>query len=83
MAGNYEKAYEYATLCFENREYLTYEILYFYAMLSEQLGVEGGYQAAADLLATNNEKLSPTVDKYIKGEITAEQLFKNGEVVFE
>jgi len=35
------------------------------------------------LLATNNEKLSPTVDKYIKGEITAEQLFKNGEVVFE
>ena len=83
MAGNYEKAYEYATLCFENREYLTYDILYFYAMLSEQLGVEGGYDAAADLLATNNEKLSPTVDKYIKGEITAEQLFKNGEVVFE
>lgn len=83
VTGNYEKAYEYAKLCFENREYLTYEILYFYAMLSEQLGIEGGYQAAADLLASNNEKLSPTVDKYIAGEITAEQLFKNGEVVFE
>ena len=83
MAGNYEKAYEYAALCFNGQEYLTYEIVYFYAMLSEQLGYDGGYQAAADILATNNEKLSPTVDKYIAGEITAEQLFKNGEVVFE
>ena len=83
MAGNYEKAYEYAAQLFDGQQYLTYEIIYFYAMLSEQLGIEGGYEAAADLLATNNEKLSPTVDKYIKGEITAEQLFKNGEVVFE
>lgn len=83
MAGNYEKAYEYAAQLFDGQQYLTYEIIYFYAMLSEQLGIEGGYEAAADLLETNNEKLSPTVDKYIKGEITAEQLFKNGEVVFE
>ena len=83
MAGNYEKAYEYASLCFNDEYYLTYETIYFYAMLSEQLGMEGGYKAAADLLATNKEKLSPTVDKYINGEITAEQLIKNGEVVFE
>ena len=83
MAGNYEKAYEYASLCFNDEYYLTYETIYFYAMLSEQLGMKGGYQAAVDLLATNKETLSPTVDKYLNGEITAEQLFKNGEVVFE
>lgn len=83
MAGNYEKAYEYASLCFNDEYYLTYETIYFYAMLSKQLGIDSGYTAAADLLATTEEKLSPTVDKYLNGEITAEQLFKNGEVVFE
>lgn len=83
MAGDYEKAYEYASLCFNDEYYLTYETIYFYAMLSKQLGSDSGYTAAADLLATNEEKLSPTVDKYLNGEITAEQLFKNGEVVFE
>ncbi len=83
MMGDYEKAYEYASLCFNDEYYLSYETIYFYAMLSKQFGADSGYTAAADLLATNGEKLSPTVDKYINGEITAEQLFKNGEVVFE
>lgn len=83
LKGEYEKALEYARHCVEDESYLTYEAIYFYAMLSKQTGYDAGYDNAVALLASGNEKLSPTVDKYISGEITAEDIFKDGEVVFE
>ncbi len=83
LSGNYEKAYEYASLCFNDEYYLTVETINFYALLSKKLGMDTGYDAAANFLSQAEMKLSPTVDKYLNGEITNEQLFRNGEVVFE
>lgn len=83
MAGNYEKALEYASACFNDQYYLTPDSVNFYALLSKKLGKDSGYDAVAEFLKGYDMKISPSVDKYISGEITAEQLIKNGEVVFE
>ncbi len=83
LSGNYEKAYEYASLCFNDEYYLTVETVNFYALLSKKIGEDSGYEAASNFLAQAEMKLSPSVDKYLNGEITSEQLLKNGEVVFE
>ena len=53
-----------------------------YAALSEKLG-ENGYDDAVAFLKQYDMKISPTAEKCINGEITIEQLFQNGEVVFE
>lgn len=83
MSGNYDKAFEYAAMCFEDEMYLTVDSVNFYALLSKQLGKDSSYTDAVEFLESYEMKLSPTVDKYLNGEITAEQLIKNGEVVFE
>lgn len=82
LAGDYEAAYGYAKDCFEQQYYLTVESINLYAILSEKLG-EKGYDDAVAFLKQYDMKISPTAEKCINGEITIEQLFKNGEVVFE
>ncbi len=83
MAGNFEEAYEYASACFNDQYYLTPDSVNFYALLSKKLGKDSGYDAVVEFLKNYDMKISPSVDKYLSGEITAEQLIKNGEVVFE
>lgn len=83
LAGNYEEAYEYASACFNDQYYLTPESVNFYALLSKKLGKDSGYNAVVEFLKGYDMKISPSVDKFISGEITTEQLIQNGEVVFE
>ena len=82
LAGDYEAAYGYAKDCFEQQYYLTVESINLYAILSKKLD-EKGYDDAVEFLKQYDMKISPTAEKCINGEITIEQLFKNGEVVFE
>lgn len=82
LAGDYEAAYGYAKDCFEQEAYLTVESINLYAILSKKLD-EKGYDDAVEFLKQYDMKISPTAEKCINGEITIEQLFKNGEVVFE
>lgn len=82
LAGDYESAYSYAKDCFEQQNYLTVESINLYAILSKKLD-QKGYDDAVAFLEQYDMKISPTAEKCINGEITIEQLFKNGEVVFE
>ncbi len=83
LSGDYEAAYEYAKDCVEQENYLTVESVNLYAILSKQFDNNSGYDDAVAFLKQYDMKLSPTAEKCINGEITIEQLFKDGEVVFE
>lgn len=81
--GNTKEAREYAIDCVELEYYMTYDSINLYAILCKQANDDEGYQFASDIFEQYGMKLSPTVDKYLNGEITTEELFKDGEVVFE
>lgn len=83
LSGDLETAYDYLFDLVENQIDPTLENFYLYAMLSKKLGDEETYKMIVEQFEQSDMKLSPTVDKYINGEITIEEIFKNGEAVFE
>ncbi len=83
LKGNTKEALEYAIYCVEYEYYLTYDSINLYAILCKQAGDDEGYKFACEIFEQYGMELSPTVDKYLNGEITMEELFKDGEVVFE
>lgn len=83
LSGNLDAAYEYTIKCVRDEYCMTYEAINLYAMLSKKLGTDEGYEYASKIFAQYGMKISPTVDKYLNGEITIEEMLAEGEVVFE
>jgi len=83
LSGDLEAAYEYLVNIVDGQIDPTLINVNLYAMLSKKLGYESKYNELANQFEQYGMKISPSVDKYLNGEITIEDLFKEGEVVFE
>ena len=83
IAGNFESAFEYAVQCYEYEMYSDYNSANLYYMLGKKLGKNIDYDGVAQVLEYYGMTISPTVDKYLKGEITTEDLFVNGKISLE
>lgn len=82
LLGDYDKAFEYSEFCY-NGEYLNEQTANFHALVCKKLGDEAGYEAVVEMLEGYELKISPTIEKYFSGEITAEEMFNESEVAFE
>ena len=83
LSGNLEGAYEYLASIVDGQIDPTLVNVNLYAMLSKKLGYESKYNELANQFEQYGMKISPTVDKYLNGEITIEEIFVEGEAVFE
>ncbi len=78
MKGDYKKAAEYLKPCFDG-EYLNYKTANFYALLCKLNQDEETYETVLQVLSNNGAELSPTVEKFLNKQITAEQLFSSDD----
>lgn len=83
MLKDYEKAFEYIDICFTDQIYLNYDSVNFYALCCKLLNKDSAYDNAVAMLEQNEMEVSPTVEKYLSGEMSAQQIFNEGEVDFE
>lgn len=82
LLGDYDKAFEYSEVCYGG-EYLNEQTANFHALVCKKLGDEDGYNAVVEMLESYELKISPTIEKYLNGEITAVEMFNESEVAFE
>ena len=82
LKNDIKKALSYIKVCYEG-EYLNYNTANFYALLNKLDNNEEEYQAALDMISSNQAQLSPTVEKYLKKQITAEEMFNGVGNPFE
>ena len=82
LLGDYDKAFEYSEVCYGG-EYLNEQTANFHALVCKKLGDEDGYNAVVEMLAGYEIEISPTIEKYLNGEVTAEEMFNESEVAFE
>lgn len=82
LLGDYEKAEEYAGACYEG-EYLNEQTANLYALICKVTGDEEGYKGVVDMLKDYDLEISPTVQEYVDGKLTAEELFNEREVPFK
>ncbi len=82
LMGDYEKALSYNTTCYDG-EYLNEMTANLQALLYKLGGDEDGYDEVVSMLAGYDIEISPTVQEYLDGKITAEEMFNEREVPFE
>ncbi len=82
LLGDYERAKEYSTVCYEGA-YQNLQTVNMHGLICKLTDDEAGYEAVVALLTENNLEISPTVEQFLKGEITAVQMFNERERAFE
>ncbi len=82
LLGDYEKAKEYNGVCYSG-EYLNEQTANLQALLCKLTKDEAGYEAVVEMLKGYEIEISPTVEQYLSGKITAEEMFNEREVAFE
>ena len=76
------KALEYSAVCYGG-EYLNEQTANFQALVCKKLGDETGYKEVVEMLSGYELEISPTIEEYFSGKITAEEMFNEREVAFE
>lgn len=82
LLGDYKKAKEYNDISYGG-EYLNEQTANLQALLCKLTDDEAGYNQVVEMLAGYEIEISPTVEQYLKGEVTAEEMFNEREVAFE
>lgn len=86
LMGDYDKALEYSEACYgggTSGVYLNEQTVNFHALVCKKLGDEEGYKAVVEFLKGYEMEISPTVEQYLNGEVTAEEIFNEREAAFE
>lgn len=85
LMKDYEKAKEYAYVCYGDGSgaYLNEQTVNLYGLICKASGDDEGYNGVVEFLKAYELEISPTINEYMSGKITAEEMFNGREVAFE